>query len=207
MLRALVPSGSGGTGHTHSSPGLLTGRSRPDLLTISPTPHQTPVCVCVCVCACTHSVMSNSAAPWTVAHQAPLSVGFPRQGYWSELPFPPPGDLTDTGSEPVSLGSPALAGRFFTTDSGQIPHLLGCWGVWVQRPVATLWLSQQLCFPLRVWQSWGCTRHAQPLQQPLEVRYHPVAKASRSPRFHGGTEIREGCCLGNPVGSSDSAGL
>ena len=61
--------------------------------------------------------------------------------------------------------------------------------------------------PLRVWQYWGCTRHAQPLQQPLEVGSHPVAKASRSPRFHGGTEIREGCCLGNPVGSSDSAGL
>ena len=139
MLRALVPSGSGGTGHTHSSPGLLTGRSRPDLLTISPTPHQTPgVCVCVCVCVCTHtlSVMSDSVAPWTVAHQAPLSMGFPRQGYWSELPFPPPGDLTDIGSEPASLGSPALAGRFFTTDSGAKSHIswvageFGCSTLW-----------------------------------------------------------------------------
>ena len=47
------------------------------------------------------SVMSNSATPWTVACQAPLSVGFPRQEYWSELPFPSPGDLPNPGFEPV----------------------------------------------------------------------------------------------------------
>ena len=53
-------------------------------------------CVCVCVCAqaqllsCVHSCI-----PWTVAHQAPLSMGFPRQEYWSGLPFPSPGDLPD----------------------------------------------------------------------------------------------------------------
>ena len=54
--------------------------------------------------------------PWTVACQAPLSVGFPRQEYWSGLPFPSPGDLPDPGIEPVSLTSPAwaLVGRFFT---------------------------------------------------------------------------------------------
>ena len=40
--------------------------------------------------------------PWTVANQAPLSMGFPRQEYWSGLPFPPPGDLPDPGTEPVS---------------------------------------------------------------------------------------------------------
>ena len=51
--------------------------------------------------------------PWTVAHQAPLSMGFPRQEYWSGLPFPPPGDLPDPGIEP---GSPALAGRNLGTD-------------------------------------------------------------------------------------------
>ena len=44
--------------------------------------------------------------PWTVACQAPLSVGLPRREYWSELPFPPPGDLLDPGTEPTS---PALA--------------------------------------------------------------------------------------------------
>ena len=53
------------------------------------------------------------ATLWTVAHQAPLSMGFPRQEYWIGLPFPSPGDLPDPGIEPTS---PALAGRFFTTE-------------------------------------------------------------------------------------------
>ena len=53
------------------------------------------------------------ATPWTVAHQAPLSTGFPRQEYWSGLPFPPPRDLPDPGIKPMSLGSPAFAGRYF----------------------------------------------------------------------------------------------
>ena len=58
-----------------------------------------------------------SASPWTVTHQAPLSMGFSRQGCWSGLPCPPSGDLLDPGVEPVSLMFPALAGRFFTTSS------------------------------------------------------------------------------------------
>ena len=49
--------------------------------------------------------------------QAPLSMGFPRQDYCSGLPFPPPGDLPDSGIEPISLESPALAGGCFTTES------------------------------------------------------------------------------------------
>jgi len=53
------------------------------------------------------SVMSDSAKPWTVAHQAHLSMGFSRQEYWSGLPYPPPGDLPDPGIEPRS---PALQG-------------------------------------------------------------------------------------------------
>ena len=53
-----------------------------------------------CVCAC--SVMSDSAALWTVAPQAPLSVEFSRQKYWSGLPFPSPGDLCHSGIEPES---------------------------------------------------------------------------------------------------------
>ena len=51
------------------------------------------------------------ATPWTVGHQAPLSMGFPRQKYCSGLPFPSPGDLLDPGIEPES---PALAAGFFT---------------------------------------------------------------------------------------------
>ena len=56
-----------------------------------------------------------SAAPWTVTHQAPLSMQFSRQEYWSGIPFPTPGDLPNPGIKLASLGSPALAGRFFIT--------------------------------------------------------------------------------------------
>ena len=81
------------------------------------------VCVCVSVCVCAHacSVVSNSLpqpCPTLcnpMAHQAPLSMGFSRQEYWSGLPFPPPWDHPNPGIEPASLMSPALAGRFFTT--------------------------------------------------------------------------------------------
>ena len=58
--------------------------------------------------------MSDSATPWTVARQAPLCMRFPRQEYWSGLPFPTPGGLSDPRIKPTSLGSLALAGRFFT---------------------------------------------------------------------------------------------
>ena len=57
--------------------------------------------------------MSDSVTPWTVAHQAPLSMGFSRQEHWSGLPFPPPGDLPDPGIQPTSPVSPALADGFF----------------------------------------------------------------------------------------------
>ena len=57
------------------------------------------------------------ATPWTVAHQAPLSMGFSRQQHWNGLPCPLIGDLPDPGIEVVSLLSPALAGRFFTTSA------------------------------------------------------------------------------------------
>ena len=61
-----------------------------------------------------HSYVRLFATPLTVACQASLSMGFPRQEYWSGLPFPPPGDLPHPGTEPTSLSSPALAGGFFT---------------------------------------------------------------------------------------------
>ena len=48
------------------------------------------------------------ATPWMVAHQAPLSMGFPRQEYWNGFPFPPPGNLPDAGIKPTSPVSPAL---------------------------------------------------------------------------------------------------
>ena len=62
------------------------------------------------------SVMSNSLqSPWTVADQAPLSMGLSRQDYWSRLPFPPPGDLPNPGIELAAPAAPAWAGGFFTT--------------------------------------------------------------------------------------------
>ena len=64
-----------------------------------------------------HSVMSASfATTWTVACQAPLTMRFSRQEYWSVLPFPLPGDLPDPGTEPVSPASPALQVYFLTTE-------------------------------------------------------------------------------------------
>ena len=54
-------------------------------------------------CAHAYSVVFDSATPWSIALQAPLSMGFPRQEHWSGLPFPPPGDLPDPGIEPCRL--------------------------------------------------------------------------------------------------------
>ena len=70
-------------------------------------------------CTLSRSVMSNSVTLHTAACQPPLSMGFPRQEYWSGLPFPSPGDLPDPGIENASPVSPALAGRFFV-----------CWPTW-----------------------------------------------------------------------------
>ena len=60
--------------------------------------------------------------PWTVACQAPLNLGFPRQEYWSGLPFPSPGDLPDPGIKPAS---PAMADGFFTTELSGKPKEAG----------------------------------------------------------------------------------
>ena len=87
--------------------------------------HKVTSCVCVTFCQVTiselhwkgesesviHSVMSDSVFPWTLGHQASVSVEFFRQEYWSGLPLPFPGDLPDPGIEPwVSC----IAGRFLT---------------------------------------------------------------------------------------------
>ena len=73
---------------------------------------------------CSHAcVLSHFSCVWlcmtllTVACQAPLSMGFSRQEYWSGLLCPPPGHLHYPGFKPASLASPALAGRFFTTST------------------------------------------------------------------------------------------
>ena len=60
------------------------------------------------------SLVQLFVTPWTVAFQAPLSMEFLKQEYWSGLSFPTPGDLPNQGIEHASLASPALGGRFFS---------------------------------------------------------------------------------------------
>ena len=74
----------------------------------------------LCMRACVPSRFSHVrlfAILWIAARQAPLAMGFPRQGYWGGLPCPSPGHLPDPGMEPVSLKSSALAGEFFATSA------------------------------------------------------------------------------------------
>ena len=66
-----------------------------------------------CCCLVAQPCPTLFVTPWTLVFQVPLSVGFPSQEYWSEQPFPSPGDLPDPGMQHVS---PALAGGFFTTE-------------------------------------------------------------------------------------------
>ena len=70
-----------------------------------------PLCICV---LSRFSCVQFFVTPWTVAHQAPFSMGFSRQEYGSGLPCPPPGDLSDPGIEPESFMLPALPGGCFT---------------------------------------------------------------------------------------------
>ena len=83
------------------------------------------MCVCVCVCVCVLYRVRLFEISWTVAHQAPLSMEFSRQEYWSRLLFPMPGNLPNPRAEPTSLASPALAGEFFTTVAPEKFNLLG----------------------------------------------------------------------------------
>ena len=77
--------------------------------------------VCAFMLSCL--VVSNSfATPWTIAFQVLLCMGFRRQEYWNGLPFPSPEDVPDPGIEPTS---PALADRFFTTETSQKHHIKG----------------------------------------------------------------------------------
>ena len=79
--------------------------------------HSNRCIVASCVCVCTQSLSCvYFATTRTVAHQAPMSMGLFRQEYWSELPFPPPGDLPHPGVEPMFPVAPTLAGGFSTTE-------------------------------------------------------------------------------------------
>ena len=76
------------------------------------------MCIYINACTCAKSLQSCPTLlrpPWTIASQAPLFIGFSRQEYWSGLPCPPLGDISNPGIKPNCLISPALAGGFFTT--------------------------------------------------------------------------------------------
>lgn len=80
------------------------------------------------LCFCVHVLSHFShvwlfVTLWTVVYQAPLSTGFSRQGYWSELPCPPPGDCPDPGNQIHISYVSALAGGFFTTSALWEAHL------------------------------------------------------------------------------------
>ena len=78
--------------------------------------------------------------PWSVAHQIPLSIGFPRQEYWSGLPFPSPGHLPNSGIKPAS---PAVAGGFFY-------H----WATWKARVFCTCSQTYESLCPLKCFSFW-----------------------------------------------------
>ena len=85
------------------------------------TPCKIPYITLVYVfTSCMHAQLLSHvqlfATLWTAAHQAPLSMGFSRQEYWSGLQFSPPGYLPNSEIEPTPLASPALTDKFFTTE-------------------------------------------------------------------------------------------
>ena len=89
------------------------------------------------------SCVRLSVTPWPVAHQAPLSMKSSKQEYWSGLPFPTRGDFPNPGIEPVSLASPALAGRFFTSAPPGKPTIRDGAGGKMQPEVVTLKLREE----------------------------------------------------------------
>ena len=89
-------------------------------------PPNPPICIsCIICCRFVAKLGPTLWDLWTVACEVPLSMKFPRQEYWTVFSFPSPRDLPDSGIKPVS---PALAGRFFITESREKP-LLYCYQI------------------------------------------------------------------------------
>ena len=117
--------------------------------------------------------MSDSLWPCDlyIAHQAPLSMGFSKQKYWSGLPCPPPGHLPNPGVEPASLMSPVLPGGFFTTSTTWTQSLsLDCYN-WEMYTLVRLWLGVKKGeLPLQGWRRGGGGRSFQSLRCWLGLR-------------------------------------
>ena len=93
--------------------------------------------------------------PWTIACQAPLSVGFSRQGYWSGLSCFPPGDLPDPGIEPRSLAPPALHSGFSTTKWHLRSLCVSIPGSYWFEYYFHCFNSIQLCIKDKIWKHWS----------------------------------------------------
>ena len=110
--------------------------------------------------------------PWTVVHQAPLSMRFSRQEYRRGLPCPPPGDLTNPEIEPKS---PALGGRFFTAEPpGTVPLIPLVCGILLQQPKLTKSAPRSLWAHPLPWQ------HRVPVSAPSD---HPSQENSQLPQL------------------------
>ena len=123
--------------------------------------HSQTSCVCMC-----WVVSSSFVAQWTVAWQAPLSMKFSTQEYWSGLLFPPQRDLPNPGIKPATPVSPALAGRFFTTSTTwEAPKNteVGCYFL-LQGIFLTQESNPHLLY-LLLWQAGSLP--AEPLEKPL----------------------------------------
>ena len=140
-------------------------------------------------------------------------MGFPRQEYWSEVPFPPPGDLPDPGIEPKSPAAPALAGGFFTTKPpGKAVHgLHGPWNSPGQKTVVGSHSLLQGTFPTQGLNP-GLLHCSQILYQPshqgspriLEWVAYPFPSGSSQPRNQPGSPALQADSLpaelpGSPV--------
>ena len=107
---------------------------------ISLSGYNVSVCVCVCVCVCVHAHTHTSILSCVQLFVTPCSVACQAPLYWSGLPFPPPGDLSHSRTEPLSLAPPALAGRFFTTESPGEPFK--------GQPPCKHFLASEYCSPV-----------------------------------------------------------
>ena len=133
--------------------------------------------------------------PWTVAYQIPLSTGFSRQEYWSGLPGPPAGDLSNPGIEPKSLMSLTWAGEFFTTsatweahsteDTGPTPGSGRSPGEGNGNPLQVPVICACICsFLTRVWVS-SCLKIRLNVSRCSIPIFCPWAQGSLNLYFHG----------------------
>ena len=119
--------------------------------------------------------MSDSAAPWTIAYQALLLMGFPRQEYWNGLSCPLPGDLPNPGLEPPSS---ALAGGFFTTEppgkSSTVAAHKHVWHCIIELPISSLW-AQYEAFPNYIRAAFGNPREGKGFLGSAMVKNPPAS--------------------------------